>query len=139
VLRALRQCLIAGMPRTSPKNRTGASSPRPPDQGDERSGAASSTTRRFRGEHHLTIYAEISRPFRTKGGTVTIAADGQRILRTSNGLEVTEGNLFHKMTAHISSFPDNQLLHQITVVDRQTGRVIVEFKFNPHTSTWSQL
>lgn len=89
------------------------------------------------GEHHLTVYAELSKPKTTKKGTRIIDADGNRILRTKNGLQIEEGNLFANMAAHISSVPDNELLHQITLVDRHTGRVIVEFRFDPATSTWS--
>jgi hypothetical protein len=43
------------------------------------------------------------------------------------------------MAVHISTVPDNQLVHQVTVVDRHTGRVIVEFRFDPATPTWSPL
>jgi len=91
------------------------------------------------GEHHLTIYAELSKPTTTKKGTRIIDADGNRVLHTKNGLRIKEGNLFANMAVHISTVPDNQLLHQITVVDRHTGRVIVEFRFDPATSTWSPL
>jgi uncharacterized protein DUF4157 len=88
------------------------------------------------GEHHLTIYAEISKPTMTKKGTRVIDADGNRVLHTKNGLQIKEGNLFANMAEHISTVPDNHLLDLVTVVDRHTGRVVVEFRFDPSTSTW---
>jgi hypothetical protein len=75
----------------------------------------------------------------TKKGTQIIGADGNRVLHTKNGLQVSEGNLFDNMAAHISSVQDNRLVDQVTVVDRQTGRVIVEFRHDAATSTWSPL
>jgi hypothetical protein len=52
-------------------------------------------------------------------------------------LQVSEGNLFDNMAAYMSSVPDNGLLDQVTVVDRQTGRVVIEFRYDRATSTWS--
>jgi len=91
------------------------------------------------GEHHLTIYSELSKPTTTKKGTQVIGLDGSRVLHTKNGLKIDQGNLFEHMAAHITSYPDNQLLDQVTIVDRRTDKVIAEFRFDPQTRTWSPI
>lgn len=88
------------------------------------------------GDRHLSIYAELAKPRMAKGGTQTIESDGKRLLRTKHGRAVDQGNLFEQMAKHLDADRDSHLLDEITLIDRQTGVVIVTFRRAPSTNTW---
>jgi hypothetical protein len=89
------------------------------------------------GEHHLAIYGELGPPVSDKSGRQVIEPNGDRMLYTKGGQIVKQGNLFEKIIQRLNKTGASQLLDHVTIIDRKTGREIVEFHRNPASGAWS--